>query len=165
MKKSLIIALLLAPMSMFAQKFAHFNSADIITIMPEYTQAMSEMQTLQETYEKDLKAMQEEFQTKYESFQKEEATLPENIKQRRMQELQDLDQRLQQSFQENQQALQQAQAEKMQGIQEKLLAAIKKVGDAGGYVYIMDNGSGTIPYINSALSTDVTPEIKKALGI
>lgn len=156
---------MLAPMSIFAQKFAHFNSTDVIPAMPEYNQAQTEIQTLAETYEKDIKAMQEELQTKYEAYQKEEATLPENIKQRRMQELQDLDQRLQQSYQENQQALQQAQGEKMQAIQDKILAALKKVGDAAGYVYIVDISAGTIPYINTALSTDVTADIKKALGI
>ena len=36
MKKFLLMALLLAPLSLFAQKFGHFNSADIIQLMPEY---------------------------------------------------------------------------------------------------------------------------------
>lgn len=36
MKKLIIAALLLAPVTVFAQKFGHFNSADIIQAMPEY---------------------------------------------------------------------------------------------------------------------------------
>jgi outer membrane protein len=79
-------------------------------------------------------------------------------------ELEDLYQRMQQSVQDNQQAYQKAQAEKMQAISEKVLGAVKQIGEAGGYVYIMDVSQG-IPFINSKLSTDITPELKKALGI
>ena len=67
-------------------------------------------------------------------------------------------------MQDNQQAFQKAQAEKLQTITEKVLAAVKKIGEAGGYVYIMDTTTG-IPYISTTLSTDITPELKKALGI
>ena len=52
----------------------------------------------------------------------------------------------------------------MQAISEKITAAVKKIGDEGGYVYIMDITAG-IPYISEKLSTDITPELKKALGI
>jgi len=38
------------------------------------------------------------------------------------------------------------------------------VGQDGGYVYIMDMGSG-IPYISSTLSKDVTAEVKTKLGL
>ena len=89
----------------------------------------------------------------------------ENVRQRREQELNDLYTRLQQSYQDNQAALQKAQAEKMNAITEKVLAVVKKVGEAGGYVYIVDTSSGVIPFINSTLSTDITDQLKKELGI
>ena len=41
--------------------------------------------------------------------------------------------------------------------------AIKAVGKAGGYVYIMDVTSG-IPYISDTLSKDVTAEVKAQLN-
>jgi outer membrane protein len=87
------------------------------------------------------------------------------MKDRREQELNDLYQRLQQSVADNQQAFQKAQMEKMQAIQEKVMAAVKKVGEEGGYVYLMDTSSGAVPFINEKLSTDVAPDIKKALGL
>ena len=43
MKKILIAILMMAPMSLCAQKFAHFNTAYIIPNMKEYTTAMEEM--------------------------------------------------------------------------------------------------------------------------
>ncbi len=166
MKKILFAAvMLLAPLAMSAQaKFGHFNSTEIIPLMPEYTAAQTELQTLEKQYQEDLKRMQDELQKKSEDFEKEQANLLENMKQRRQAELQDLYQRYQQSMQDYQQAYQKASIEKQQALSQKVSEAVKQIGDAGGYVYIMDISSG-IPYISTKLSTDITPELKKALGI
>ena len=165
MKKILFAALmLLAPLTMSAQKFGHFNSSEVVQLMPEYTTAQNELQTLAKQYEDDQKRMQDELQKKADEFQKEQANLLENVRARREQELNDLYQRYQQSLADNQQAFQKAQAEKMQAISEKITNAVKQIGEAGGYVYIMDVTSG-IPFISTKLRTDVTPELKKALGI
>lgn len=165
MKKILIAILMMAPMSLCAQKFAHFNAADVIPNMKEYTTAMEEMQTMQKQFEDDLKLMQDELQKKAEEYQKEQANLLENVRQRREQELNDLGNRLQQSYQDNQTALQKAQAEKMSAIQEKVMAVVKKIGETGGYVYIVDTSSGVIPYVSTTLSTDITDQVKKELGV
>ncbi len=66
--------------------------------------------------------------------------------------------------QEGQQHLEKASVEKMGAIRDKLTAAIKEVGVAGGYVYIMDVAAG-VPYISETLSTDVTETVKSKLGI
>ena len=144
-------------------KFGHVNTQEIIQAMPEYTAAKNEIDKLTAQYEADLKSMQDELQKKGEAFDKEQATLPENIKQRRQQELQDMYTKIQQSYQDNQQALQKASGEKMQAIQTKVLDAIKSVGTAGNYVYIMENNS--LPYISTTLSTDVTAQVKAKLGL
>lgn len=165
MKKILLAILLMAPLSIFAQKFAHFNSAEIIPAMKEYTTAQEEIEKLASQYEDDLKRMQDEFNKKLEDYQKNGANLLDNVKQRREAELADLQQRIQQSYQDNQQELTKVQNEKLQAIQELVMAAIKKVGEAGGYVYIVDTSAGVIPFVSTTLSTDVTPEVKKALGM
>ena len=165
MKRILIAILIIAPLSLNAQKFAHFNSADIIPNMKEYVTATEEIQAMAKQYEDDMKLMQEELQKKSEEYQKEQANLLENVRQRREQELQDLYQRLQQSYQDNQQALEKARQEKLGAINEKVLAAVKKVGESGGYVYVVDINTGAIPFVNSQLSTDVSDLIKKEVGI
>ena len=147
-----------------AQKFGHVNSQEIIQAMPEFAKARTEIEALTKQYEADLKSMQEELQKKSEAYDKEQATLPANIKQRREQELQDMYQKIQQSYQDNQQALAKEQQDRMQVITTKVLDAIKQVGTAGNYVSIMDLTSG-IPYISTTLSTDVTAEVKKKLGL
>ncbi len=147
-----------------AQKFGHVNSQEIIQAMPEFTKARTDIEALTKQYEADLKSMQDELQKKSEAYEKEQATLPENIKQRRETELQEMYQKIQQSYQDNRLALDKAQQEKMQAITNKVLEAIKAVGDAGGYVYIMDL-TGGIPYISTTLSTDVTAQVKAKLGL
>lgn len=164
MKKLLLVLFMFAPLATFAQKFGHLNTQEIIQAMPEFTKARTEIEALTKQYDADLKSMQEELQKKSEAYDKEQSTLPANIKQRREQELQEMYQKIQQSYQDNQQALAKAQQEKMQVIQTKLLDAIKAVGQAGGYVYIMDLNSG-VPYISTTLSTDVTAQVKAKLGL
>ena len=164
MKKFLIIALMMAPLSVFAQKFAHFNLADIMPNMTEFKTAQAELETLGKQYEDDVKRLQEELQKKMEDYQKT-TDLPENVRQRREAELQDLYNRMQQVSADNSEQYQKASAEKMQVVQQLVRDAIKKIGEEGGYVYVVDTSSGSIPFINSALSTDITPELKKALKI
>jgi len=164
MKKMFLMLLMCMPLSAMAQKFGHVNAQEIVQVMPEYTKAKAEIEALQNQYEGDLKSMQEELQKKAEDFEKNEASLPDNIKQRRQQELQEMYQKIQQSAQDNSQALQKASAEKMQAITTKVLDAIKSVGEAGGYVYIMDIAGG-VPYISTTLSTDVTAQVKAKLGL
>ena len=60
-------------------------------------------------------------------------------------------------------SVQEAQSENA-ALMNAVIEAIKAVGQAGGYVYIMDL-TGGIPYISSTLSTDVTAQVKAKLGL
>ena len=163
-KKLIAILFLMAPLAIFAQKFGHLNSADIIQAMPEYTKAQTEIQELEKQCTNELQMMEQELAKKSEAYEKEKATLPANIQQRRESELQELYARMQQYYQTSQQELAQASQEKMNALTEKITKAIKEVGVAGGYLYIFDLASG-IPYISETLSTDVTAAVKSKLGI
>ena len=52
----------------------------------------------------------------------------------------------------------------MREITQKIVNAVKAVGDEGKYVYIMDV-TGGIPYISKSLSEDVTKKIREKLGL
>jgi outer membrane protein len=166
MKKILLAFLMIAPLSIMAQvKFAHFNSADIIPNMKEYTAAQTEIQNMQKQYADDLKLMQDELQKKYEDYQKEASNLLEGVRLRREQELNELGQRYQQSLQDSETALQKATQEKMGAIGELVMAAVKKIGENNNYIYIIDLSTGSVSFVNPALSTDITDILKKELGI
>lgn len=164
-KKIALILLLIAPMSLFAQKFGHIKSQEILTAMPEYTKAQTDIQTMQQQYENEMKITQEDLQKKFTAFQQEQANLPKNILERRQNELQLLNERAMQMAQDAQRELEKSWMEMLQPIAKKIDDAIKAVGQEGGYVYIFDLNSTQIPYVSETLSTDVTSIVKSKLGI
>ena len=162
MKKLILMLMLFAPLSIFAQKFGHVDAQSIMQGMPEFIKAKGDIDAQQKQYENDLKLMQDELQRKSEEYDKTKSTMNATKQQETETALQQMYQKIQQTYQDNQQALSKASQEKMQPITEKLVKAIKNVGKAGGYVYIMDQASG-IPYISDTLSKDVTAEVKAEL--
>ena len=144
LKKIALLLLLIAPMSVFAQKFGHVKFAEILTVMPEYTKAQTDIQAQQKQYEDEMKRASDELTKKFTEYQQEQANLPKNIQERRQKELQELNEK---------------------GIYKKIDDAIKAVGQEGGYVYIFDLNRTDIPFVNESLSTDVTPAVKGKLGL
>ena len=165
LKKIALLLLLIAPMSVFAQKFAHFKSMDIIPVMPEYTKAQTDIQALQKQYEDEIKRASDEFNKKFAEYQQEQKTLPQNIQERRQKDLQEMQQKGIQFQQDAQQQLDQAYRGMMEPIYKKLEDAVKAIGAAGGYTYVFDLNRTDIPYINDTMSKDVTNDIKTKLGI
>ena len=165
LKKIALILLLIAPMTVFAQKFGHIKTQAIISIMPEYTKAQTDIQTLQKQYEDDIKRLTDELQKKFTEYQQEQANLPKNIQERRQKELQELNEKGMLAQQDAQQELERAWMSMLEPIAKKIDEAIKAVGQEGGYVYIFDLNSTNIPFVNETLSTDVTDAVKAKLGI
>ena len=165
LKKILLMLMLIAPMSVFAQKFGHIKTQEILTVMPEYTKAQTDIAAMEQQYRDEIKRAEEELSKKYAAYQQEQANLPKNIAERRQKELDDLMQKGMQFQQDASQQLQQSWMEMIQPIAKKIDDAIKAVGQEGGYVYIFDLNSTNIPFVNETLSTDVTPAVKAKLGI
>ena len=164
LKKIALLLMLVLPMSVFAQKFGHIKTQEILTAMPEYTKAQTDIQTLQKQYDDDMKRVADELQKKFAAYQQEQANLPKNIQERRQKELQELNDRGMQMQQDAQQELQQSWMQMLEPIAKKIDDAIKAVGQEGGYVYIFDLNATQIPFVNETLSTDVTGAVKAKLG-
>ena len=163
MKKLILMLMLFMPMATFAQKFGHVNAQEIMASMPEFIKARGEVEAQAKQYDNDLKALQDEFQRKAQEYDKNASTMNETKRKETEENLQQMYQKIQQAAQDNQQALAKLQQDKFGPITNKLVEAIKAVGRAGGYVYIMDTTSG-IPYISETLSKDVTTEVKAELN-
>ena len=165
LKKIALLLMLVLPMSVFAQKFGHIKTQEILIAMPEYTKAQTDIQTLQKQYDDDMKRVADELQKKFAAYQQEQANLPKNIQERRQKELQELNERGMQMQQDAQQELQQSWMQMLEPIAKKIDDAIKAVGQEGGYVYIFDLNATQIPFVNETLSTDVTSAVKAKLGL
>lgn len=167
-KKILMLVLMAAPLSMVAQKVAHFDFEAVITAMPAYKTAQTELETITKKYEADMQDMQKELQTKYEKFQKEiNDQTPANIRQRREQELMEMQEKLKQAYEDNSKAIQQEQMNKMQPIQIKVNDAVSAVAKEGSYALVIDKtaAQATRIFINESISEDVTKKVMAKLGI
>ena len=166
MKRTFLIlcAALLFPIFAGAQshKIGIVDSQKVLSEMPEMKSMQSELDNLAKKYEDTLVQLQKEFQTKYQDFVKEEETMVESIKSRKQQELEDLSKRIQDLNNVAQQDMQKKQVELFAPIQTKLREAINKVGNDGGFTYIMD--SSQMLYVGNG-SEDVTSLVKSKLGL
>ncbi|MDL2212694.1 OmpH family outer membrane protein [Bacteroides sp. OttesenSCG-928-N06] len=169
LKKIAIALMLILPMGLAAQtpKFGHVASQEIIVLMPEYTKAMSDMETLQKQYTTELQSLGEEITRKMQEYQTalQEGNLPQNIQDRRQRDIQEMMEKREQYEQEAYQDLRKKSDEMLAPIYQKLDNALKEVGAAEGMIYIFDLSRTYIPYIDEKQSTDVTQKIKTKLGI
>ena len=164
-KKIALILMLIAPMSVFAQKFGHIKSQEIVEFMPDYTKAQNDINTLQKQFEDEITRAKEEFNKKFAEFQQEQANLTQTIKERRQNELAQLQEKAFQIQQDAQMQLEKSWREMIEPIFKKIDDAIKAIGQEGGYVYIFDLNTTNIPYVSETLSTDITDAVKNKLGI
>ena len=169
LKKIALVMLLALPMGVFAQnlKFGHINAQEIVSAMPEFAKAQSDIEALDKQLTSELQRTQEEFNKKYQEFQQAIAkdSLPANIAERRQKELQDMMQRQEQFQQDAQQHMEKAQNDAMAPIYQKLDNAIKAVGAAEGVIYIFDLARTPVAYVNESQSINLTPKVKTQLGI
>lgn len=165
-KKALAAIMIALPMLAAAQapKFGTVTVEPILEAMPERANVQTQLETASKTYEEEYKKLSEELDKKYADYQKlqEDTTILSSIKQRRIQEIQDLQKKAQQFMQTAQQDLQRQQAQLMQPIEEKIMTAIKAVGQENGFTFIFPDG---IAAFQSTDVQDVTPLVKAKLGI
>jgi len=162
---TLAVVLTMSASPLLAQKFGRVNSQDIMMVMPE----TKEMQTNLEAFGKDIQdnmeTIQVEFNQKFQEYNKNVNTYSDSVRQLKEKELQELNGRMRDFEQIAQQDYQKRQQELLVPIIEKAKAAIDKVAAAGGYLVVFDVVGNSLAYIDEANVTDITPEVKKELGI
>ena len=163
MKKLIIILALALPTMTFAQKFGYINTQELFAQMPELKEVEARLDSLNAQYESLLTAMQEEYQKKAQDYQAKQATMSEAIRQISEEELYTLQQRIQTTYQTAQQDVQKKQEEYLTPVQERMLLAIKKVGEDKGFTYIFNSATSTV-YVG-ADAINVMEDVKKELGI
>ena len=175
MKKILKLTLAVALVVMCAttasaQKFGRVDLAAVVPNMPEYQEAIANLETYARDLTDQLEQIQVEFNQKYADYQKNVSTYNDSIRQLKEAELQQLQQRGAEFQQIAQQDIQKKEAELLAPVYEKADEAVKKVAETGGYVAIFNTAgdqanSAGLAYFNPSSLTDITADVKKALGI
>ena len=169
MKKLLGLTLLAVAMlginTVSAQKFARINLQELVMAMPKAAEAEANLNALQKDWIEQLEQIQVEINNKYADYQKNQATMTAANKQVREKELVDLQQRLQEVQQLAQQDLQKREQELMEPIQKEAQDAINKVAKANNYIAVFNTAVPSLIYVDESQLTDITPLVKKELGI
>ena len=75
MKKIILMLMLCAPMTMFAQKFGKVNTQTIMNTLPDVAKANGELEALRKQKENEMKGMQDELTRKGEEYEKTKSTM------------------------------------------------------------------------------------------
>lgn len=162
MKRLVLLLALALPMVVSAQKFGYVNTQELFQLMPEVKTAQARIDSLSSQYETMFAGMQEEYKKKLAEYEQKSATMTDAMKQIQEEELYGLQQRIQTAYQTAQQDIQTKQQEFLVPIREKMMKAIKTVGDKNGYTYIFDSQA----MVYSAPTADnLLDPVKKELGI
>jgi outer membrane protein len=129
--------------------------------MPEREEAELKLAAINAQYQETYKALDTEYTAKYEEYMKIEAELTENLKLRKQQEIIQLQERIQNFVPQAQQEIEQEQSKLMVPIQEKLINAIKAVGEEKGYSIL----NAQVFFHTGPNLIDATPLVKTKLGI
>ncbi len=167
MKKIALVILLAAGFGFCAnaQKFAHINSQELVSLMSEMDSARVRLNTYQADLEETFQGMQDEYQTKYTDYQRKVETWAPTVRETKESELQELVNRIQQFQQSAPQDLQQMQQTLLAPVYEKADAAIQRVAKSMGFIYVFDTSNGTITYVDETQSTNLLELLKAELGI
>lgn len=161
MKKLVLILMLLAPMTMFAQsKFGYIDSQAFLESLPEAVAVQKSLQAKGDEYQKNLKSMQDELERKAKEYDAQKSTMSTTKQEETEKQLQDMYTKIQQTAQDNQKAFNDEQQKQLGPILDKVRTAIQNVAKSGKYVYIMEKTAGQPIYINEALSDDVSAQVK-----
>lgn len=144
-------------------KIAFFSYNEVLTSLPAYSEAQSQLDALRKQYAEELKAAESEFNEKYELFLDQAMSLAQPIREKRQADLEALLERNAQFKQESARLVAQAEKEAMAPIKAKISAAIKALGAAERYIVILNTDSEACPYIDPTFSEDVTARLIKKI--
>lgn len=164
MIKKILLAIMIAlPSMVFAQgKFGYVNTQELVGAMPEMKEVQAQLEASSKKYEDEFANLQAEFQKKFGELQAMDENTPKTIQDRRQQELQELGQKIEQFRTTASEDLQRQQQTLMMPIQEKVINALKVVGDEGSFTMIFEN---YVPVYTGNDAVDVTPIVKQKLGL
>ncbi len=162
MKRLVLLMLVALPFAVSAQKIGYVNSQELFALMPEVKTAQARIDSLSTQYETMFANMQEEYKKKLAEYEQKSATMTDAMKQIQEEELYGLQQRIQTAYQTAQQDIQTKQQEFLVPIREKMMKAIKNVGDKNGYTYIFDSQAMLYTATNAE---NLLEPVKKELGI
>ncbi len=149
-----------------AQKFAYINSEYVLSNIPDYKAAQTQIDQLSVQWQREVEARYAEIEKLYKSFQAEQILLSEDMKKKREDEIvtkeKDVKDYQKQKFGFEGELFKKRQ-ELVKPIQDKIYGAVKKYSEDNKYSVIFDKSSD-LTMLYSSANLDKSDDILKALG-
>jgi outer membrane protein len=173
MKRLKTFLLLLAVVAITAQfangqtalKFAHVNNDELVRSMPEFDSAVVKLEKLRVQFTNDIELLQVELNNAYQRYLVEGKNWSEMVRQTKEEELGAMQQKIEAFQQQAQQQMQEQQTAMFNPIVEKAEKAVQTVGRENGFIYVFDISKGSVLYVDTEKSTDITSLVKAKLGM
>ncbi|WP_367379238.1 OmpH family outer membrane protein [Persicobacter sp. CCB-QB2] len=151
----------------WAQKFGYVDTEFILTKIPEYQEAQSEINKLSETWQKEIAESYKDIQAKYDELQAEEVLLTAEMKEERLKEIQRKEEEVKAYHKkvfgfEGMFFLKKK--ELIKPVQDKVFEAVSKVAKEKRLQVIFDK-SGTLVMIYTDPIHDYTDYVLEELGL
>lgn len=150
-----------------AQRLGYIDTEFIMSKMPEYTQAQTELNKLSDTWQKEIEAQQKDIDKMYRTYQAEEVVLTEPMKKKRQDEMLKKEQELKayrtKQFGYEGQLFKKRQ-ELNKPVQDKIFEAVEKMVKTKKLDIVLDKASDlTMIYTNPTF--DYTEYVLEELGL
>ncbi len=160
------MALLLPPIISGAQKYACVNTEYILSNIPDYERAQSQLNKFAAQWQKEIEDKFVEIDKLRKAFHQEAYLLPDNLKHKREEELKAKEneaRELQTKYFGPGGDLDKKRAELVKPIQDRVYSAIERIANEKSYAFILDkSGSATLLYVNAKY--DVSDQVLDLLG-
>lgn len=160
------LVMLVLPMISQAQttiKYGYLSYQEVLKFMPEYAVAQTKLADLKQKYDIEMKRVEDEFNKKYEQFLEGQKDFAPTILRKRQVELQELIAKNIAFKEEAKRLLAQAETESYAPLKAKLAETLRGIGEARGFMFILNTDNDNLPYANSAFGEDITTLVKECL--
>ncbi len=146
-------------------KLAHVDLEALVQSMPETQAAQASLEEYGKQLQKDLEDMYTEYQNRAQAFKTAEPNMTNLNKETKLKEIQELERRIEEYQQRMNVDFQTRQGELLKPIIEKVEQAINEVTIAEGINYVIDSSASKRTLLSINNGTDLTPVVKKKLGL
>ena len=148
------------------QKIVYVDSEYILTNIPEYADAQSQIESLSSKWQGEVKALFDKVEELTNKYQTEKLLLSEDQKRAREEDIVSKEREaknLQMQYFGSEGQLFQKRAELIQPIQEKIYTAMQEIAQQKNYAFVLDLASGTsVLYAND--KNDISDDVLDQLG-
>lgn len=146
-------------------KIGHINSAELLSILPEWKAAQKELELYAGKLKQKLQDQEKLLVDEYNRVmdQKQKGLLPPVEEEKKAQEFQQKQADLEQENLKAQQDVSKKEQDLTQPVQQKVITTIETIAKEKGYTYIVDTSIGAFLYTNPA--DDIMKDVKAKLGI